>query len=465
MIIFIIIFRFYNNYEASNKINNLISPLYVEKPEIIFTFIPPYGNNSKLQGKVIDVDPQQYEIVLYIFIEGNGWWTKPTFANPLIAINSDSSWNSAIFTSTNDIYATEIIVFLMKKGKTPFLAAGVECLPDSLFFICAAQCSIKRKMKTISFAGYEWLIKKNTGKIGPGPNYFSDTTDNVFVDANNELHLSIKKRNTKWYCSEVILNKSLGYGEYYFKIRHNLNNLNENAILGIFLWDNSACESNFNEFDIEFSRWGIQSALNNAQYVIQPYNKPGNRKRWQMPDGIEYSLHGFKWQNDTIDFFSSVAHNVSNIDSSIISKWRYSGDNVPDVGKENVRINLWLLNGIPPTDDKNIEIIISSFEFIPQKNDTIITPPIQKTGYILNQNYPNPFNLSTIIEYHIPCNDWINIKIYDILGKEIETIQNSFQQAGNYKIKWYPYNISSGIYIYKLFAGGVFLVKKMIIIK
>ena len=70
--------------------------------------------------------------------------------------------------------------------------------------------------KTIFFSGYNWTVKNSPGKVGPGPNYFSDSANNVWVDTQGRLHLKITKRNGRWYCAEVISEVSFGYGEHLF---------------------------------------------------------------------------------------------------------------------------------------------------------------------------------------------------------------------------------------------------------
>jgi photosystem II stability/assembly factor-like uncharacterized protein len=89
------------------------------------------------------------------------------------------------------------------------------------------------------------------------------------------------------------------------------------------------------------------------------------------------------------------------------------------------------------------------------------------TNYYLFQNYPNPFNPKTIIRFKIKDSRFVTIKIYDILGQEIQTLVNQNLNAGTYEI---PYEIntgliSSGIYFYKIKAGKFSDTKKMLIIK
>lgn len=87
------------------------------------------------------------------------------------------------------------------------------------------------------------------------------------------------------------------------------------------------------------------------------------------------------------------------------------------------------------------------------------------TSHSLSQNYPNPFNPSTNIRYQISKNSFVTLKIFDILGKEIETPVNEKQTAGTYEIIWDASKYPSGIYFYKLEAEKFSEVKKMILIK
>ena len=71
-------------------------------------------------------------------------------------------------------------------------------------------------------------------------------------------------------------------------------------------------------------------------------------------------------------------------------------------------------------------------------------------SFQLDQNYPNPFNPSTTIKYSIPLTSNVTLKIYNILGKEIETLISKKQSAGNYEIVFNSENLASGIYFYRL---------------
>jgi hypothetical protein len=95
--------------------------------------------------------------------------------------------------------------------------------------------------------------------------------------------------------------------------------------------------------------------------------------------------------------------------------------------------------------------------------------------FSLSQNYPNPFNPTTKISYSIPHSSNVVIKVFDILGNEIGTLVDEEKPAGSYEVEFSAiggsggggdaYNLSSGIYFYKLQAGNVVETKKMVLMK
>ncbi len=87
------------------------------------------------------------------------------------------------------------------------------------------------------------------------------------------------------------------------------------------------------------------------------------------------------------------------------------------------------------------------------------------TEYALEQNYPNPFNSTTNIIYLLRHQTKVTLKIYDILGREIETLVDSQQAPGVYECRWTAKNRASGVYFYRLTAENVSLQKKMIFLK
>lgn len=83
----------------------------------------------------------------------------------------------------------------------------------------------------------------------------------------------------------------------------------------------------------------------------------------------------------------------------------------------------------------------------------------------VNQNYPNPFNPSTTINYSVSKTGLVIIKVYDVLGKEIETLVNGEKSVGNYSIKFDGSKFPSGIYFYRMQAGEFVETKKLTLLK
>lgn len=86
-------------------------------------------------------------------------------------------------------------------------------------------------------------------------------------------------------------------------------------------------------------------------------------------------------------------------------------------------------------------------------------------AYSLKQNYPNPFNPSTKISYTIAKFSLVQLKIFDVLGNELETLINQEKPAGTYQLIWNAVNFPSGVYFYQIKAGDFIQTKKMILLK
>jgi len=166
---------------------------------------------------------------------------------------------------------------------------------------------------------------------------------------------------------------------------------------------------------------------------------------------------------------------------SITGGYVYRGINVPELtGKyiygDYCSNKIWALeyDGInPPTNqllltatgglssfgiDENNELYLTSFNgniyrFTPTV--TSIEVDNKPTDYSLEQNYPNPFNPATIIKYKLPEDSDVTIRIYDALGKEIDSITTGFQQKGSYQRTWSAEGFASGVYYVKMNAKSL----------
>lgn len=87
------------------------------------------------------------------------------------------------------------------------------------------------------------------------------------------------------------------------------------------------------------------------------------------------------------------------------------------------------------------------------------------SAFMLAQNYPNPFNPVTKIVYSIPSAGNVDLRVYDIMGREVEVIQSGYQNAGNYEALFNAENLASGVYTYRIISGNYIETRKMMLTK
>lgn len=94
-----------------------------------------------------------------------------------------------------------------------------------------------------------------------------------------------------------------------------------------------------------------------------------------------------------------------------------------------------------------------------------LTADVIPGEFSLGQNYPNPFNPVTTINYTVPVNSVVSLKVYDMTGREVSTLASGHKEAGSYEVKFDASGLTSGIYLYELRAGGYTQAKKLAVIK
>jgi hypothetical protein len=85
--------------------------------------------------------------------------------------------------------------------------------------------------------------------------------------------------------------------------------------------------------------------------------------------------------------------------------------------------------------------------------------------YSLAQNYPNPFNPTTIIEYQLPEANHVELKVFDLLGREIATLVSENQEGGYYRVPFRADHLASGVYFYRLHTGFYVDTKKLLLMR
>jgi hypothetical protein len=215
---------------------------------------------------------------------------------------------------------------------------------------------------TIYWSGYTWNVKHGTS-LYPGPNRWSN--NNVWVDANGYLHMKITYVNGYWYAAEIGTTQNLGFGTYQFWVEGRIDLLDPNVVLGLFGY---AGPDGQNELDIEFSRWGAPNGYN-ASYTVYPsvagYTTP--------PHSFNLSLEGtfttqrYRWESGRVHFQTLGGHRDDNVNQ--IHDWDFAPttnatQKIPQSAMP-ARINLWLMNGTPPMNGQEVEIVIRRFTYTP----------------------------------------------------------------------------------------------------
>jgi hypothetical protein len=123
------------------------------------------------------------------------------------------------------------------------------------------------------------------------------------------------------------------------------------------------------------------------------------------------------------------------------------------------------VTGTKNTSSTNSWVVPDRVDFRQSGTTTVQRSSYPERDYFLRQNFPNPFNPTTVISYRLPVAAQVTLRIYDVLGKEIETLVNSHQNAGDYSVTLDAAHLSSGIYYYRLQTEGFTQTKHLVLIK
>ena len=140
--------------------------------------------------------------------------------------------------------------------------------------------------------------------------------------------------------------------------------------------------------------------------------------------------------------------------------------NTDGAGTKTVRVKITVTTNI----DSPQVALLNSYQYENHVDSTSVqSVSLQQLDlikdYALNQNYPNPFNPTTTISYTIPKDGMVTLKIYDVLGREVETLVNQVQEVGKYEVQLDGSRLASGVYFYRLVSGTHVITKKMLMLK
>jgi hypothetical protein len=205
---------------------------------------------------------------------------------------------------------------------------------------------------------------------------------------------------------------------------------------------------------------------------------PAGEELWvNAYDGTGIGADGYSGYNIAIDDEASVyaigqAYSTANI---ITLKYNSSGDFQWAESYNGTGNSQDIPVALRVDTDGNIYSTGNSFDSV-TGYDIAIIKYVQTTtsvedeensisSFTLEQNYPNPFNPTTKISWQSPVRSHQTLKVYDVLGNEVSTLLDEYKEAGSYEITFDANELSSGVYFYKLQAGSIKEMKKMILLR
>ncbi|MBN2090015.1 T9SS type A sorting domain-containing protein [candidate division KSB1 bacterium] len=305
----------------------------------------------------------------------------------------------------------------------------------------------KTLARKIQFSGMSWFVK--AGHYGPGPNYWSDSAESVWLDAEGKLHLKIRKIDGKWYCPEIYSEKLTTYGEHRFLVEGALDQLDKNVVLGLFTYVDDT-----HEIDIEFSKWGSANHQKPGSFTVQPYTISGNSRSFEVKLTTLQSTHLFNWQPNFVLFSSYQGHHTDLLPAPdlLIHQWLYFGSSIPkDVHNLRTHINFWLVDGQAPVDERNLEIVIHQV-LLPGQEDSVAPekPSDLPENFNLFQIFPNPASASMTINFQLKTPEAVSLEIFDLCGKNVMTIFKNQWVEGRYQAIHTMQDLPSGVYFCQL---------------
>jgi MYXO-CTERM domain-containing protein len=237
-------------------------------------------------------------------------------------------------------------------------------LPLYLFVPAVLGLASSAHAADLKWKGYDWHLTDG-GMAGVA----DGSSANISVDGDGYLHLRVVKNGNTWTASEMFTVQMLGFGTYQWQIEGPIDVFDKQIVLGLFPYGPAAGigGDGTNEIDIEFARWGQENGPN-ADFTDYPNsgNVIGETTFKFSLGGGTSSTARFTWTKDSIESSVLKGHQPLASEAELIKKWKYApndpGTNIPQQAMP-LGMNLWCF-GAPPTDGKNVEIVIRDFQFI-----------------------------------------------------------------------------------------------------
>ncbi len=249
-----------------------------------------------------------------------------------------------------------------------------------------------------------------------------------------------------------------------------LNYYNEDTKAGDYsiFWSNP---SQYNSVGFKFAPIKDLSFLNQNDYVVSFWIKGNN-------PSSRFQIRFLDTKESDIDHAWRMSYDIDNKVLNFNGEWQYMEIPFSSFKETGSWDNEWFNpQGLFNWESIELFEIVNEFGLlnssqlfideikIIDKNLSEIVDDSKITSYTLQQNYPNPFNPITKINYSINSDQFVLLKVYDVLGNEIKTLEKQNKLAGNYSVEFNASNLPSGIYYYRLIADDFISTKKMTLLK
>lgn len=226
-------------------------------------------------------------------------------------------------------------------------------------------------------------------------------------------------------------------------------------------WDLRPC--------VELITYGLEDYWENALVMINTgNNKP--RIVWGPYDDDNYATSGYYVYSATNYSFTPPPLNQFSLVATLNNttyNWTDNSYVIGGVLKAHyyVKAIITPVEGGASTTSSPTNIVTSTVSSIGGgigHKDKIENPELI-TFYSLSQNYPNPFNPSTVINYQTPDDNFVTLEVFDVLGREVAELVNTYKEAGTHSVEFNASELPSGIYFYKIQIGNYSETRKLIL--
>ena len=325
-----------------------------------------------------------------------------------------------------------------------------------------------------SDSGMHWS-EKDTG-FHENINNFAVIGETMFAGTNNGVF-----RSTDHGAHWSARNTGLSYDDY-DSIYGHAPQVMRLATIGTNLFAGTTGEGLFLSTDFGGTWKGVDSGLTNTSMSIYGLTTLNSKIYAGVFQGFADSTGGVFMSTDYATTWNAAENGLTRHTINVLVSFGtnlYAGTNYGVFLSTDEGANWLDISGGPPLDTIAIlTIAVSDPNLVLGTLNGMWRCPLSQlitavesgtgenqTEFALEQNFPQPFNPGTTIQFSIPHESHVTLKIYNLLGQEVQTLVNGTRRAGTYDVQFDAGKLSSGVYFYTLQAGAFVQTKKMLVIK